>query len=264
MKKFGILVLCLGLMLSCVPAFAAPSGIPDGANKLFQMNIIGVDNPKNANMDPNGSTIFVPLNAPAPIWLYEDLTGEGFKILDANGTDKNGASFQMPDPDLDPYIVGQEGDRDVWSAYSIYIRPLGKPGGWASITTCADLLDSTFAGLLPKEVTSVLNRKGIFGGYASVEQVSQEMNTRPKGQSTFANVTAELTTIVFKVTCDINNDGIIDPDSETFLIRVPIFSDILEHEYWEYDNHGLKLLQVRIYDNSTDVSLDDGTWNNLP
>jgi hypothetical protein len=144
----------------------------------------------------------------------------------------------------------------VWSDYSIYIRSLGKPGGWATITTCADLLDSTFAGLLPGELVRIINRNGLFGGYASVEQVGRQITERPKGKSIFTNVTAELLTIVFQVEVDTNPDPAITT-IVTYYIRVPIFDEMLENEYWEYDNNGLKLLQVWIYDNQTDVSEGD-------
>jgi hypothetical protein len=266
MKKIVAIVIAASLLMAMVPSFAtaAPEGIPDDADRIFKFNIIGVKHAKDAEMDgDNGKRIFVNLDKPSAIWLKE---GETFDILDANGTDKDGATFQMPKPGLDPYNLSDPGDADVWSDYSIYIRSLGKPGGWATITTCADLLDSNFAGLLSGKFVSVLNREGIFGGYASVEQVGKEITERPKGKSIFTNVTAELTTIVFKVEVevqadeDVNGDGVIDElDTEIIIeyVRVPIFDDILENEYWEYDNHGLKLLQVWIYDNSTDVSEGD-------
>ena len=44
---------------------------------------------------------------------------------------------------------------------------------------------------------------------------------------------------------------------ETFYVRVPIFSDLLEDYFWQYDNEGLKNLDVRFYDCSTDVSAND-------
>ena len=47
---------------------------------------------------------------------------------------------------------------------------------------------------------------------------------------------------------------------DTVYVRVPIFNDILENEYWEYDNHGLKLLQVRFYPIGTDVSNSDSEF----
>ena len=36
-------------------------------------------------------------------------------------------------------------------------------------------------------------------------------------------------------------------------VRVPIFDDLLEGEYWEYENNGLRLAQIRFYDCSTNV-----------
>jgi len=280
MKKIIVLAL-VGILTAAllVPAVvaAAPAGIPD-ANRIYKFNIIGVKNAKDAALtDDNGKRIFVNLDGPSQINL---VVGDYFDILDANATDKDGALFQMPLPDLDPYNLSDKGDADTMSAYSIYIRSLGKPGGWATITTCADLLDSTFAGLLSGKFVSVMNRQGydfnedgIPDGYASVEQVGQEITERPKGKSEFYNVTAELTTIVFKVevelgTGDLNGDGVIGDGETTDIIieyvRVPIFDDIIENEYWEYDNHGLKLLQVWIYDNSTDVSLGDDAILNPP
>ncbi len=263
MKKTIIASLIL-LMVAGV-TFANPAGAPN-AERLYKFNIIGVQNPKKVDMDnDSGKVIFVNLEGKSQINLvcsddkkvladYPELVEGSFDILDKNGTDADGALLALPDPNLDPYIVGEKGDADVWSAYSIYIRPLGKPGGWADITTCADLLDSTFAGLLPGQLVSVLNRQE-GTAYCSIEQVGKEITERPKGQSVFTNVTAQLLTIVFKVEVDTTGDGIAD---ETVCVRVPIFDDILENEYWEYDNHGLKLLQVWIYDNSTDVSAGDG------
>ena len=268
MKKFTAIVLALVLVLTlgATAVFARPEGIPDDATRLYKLNIIGVQKDKSADMDGNnGKRIFVKLDGTSAIWLQEAVDAENnplpvdhpdaFAVLDANGTDEDGALFQMPKPGLDPYVVGDKEGKDVWSDYSIYIRSLGKPGGWANITTCADLLDSSFADLLPGKFVSVLNRAGAFGGWASVEQVGQAITERPKGKSTFTNVTAELLTIVFKVEVNIGTEA--EPEIIVVYVRVPIFDDIIENEYWEYDNHGLKLLQVWIYDNSTDVSAGD-------
>jgi hypothetical protein len=254
-------------MMVAGTTFAVPEGIPD-ANRLYKFNIIGMKNPKNENMDQgSGKVIFVNLRGKSKINLvcsddqdvlndYPELVPGSFDILDKNATDSNGAILALPDPNLDPYIVGDKGDADVWSAYSIYIRPLGKPGGWATITTCADLLDSTFAGLLPGSLKNVLNRQE-GTAYCSIEQVGREITERPHGKSIFTNVTAELLTIVFKVEVDVDPDPGVE-EIEVICVRVPIFDDIIENEYWEYNNRGLKLLQVWIYDNSTDVSEGDG------
>jgi hypothetical protein len=146
---------------------------------------------------------------------------------------------------------------DTVSDYSVFVRPLGKPGGWATITTCADLVDSNFAGLLSGKFLRVINREGVFGGYASIEQVGQEITLRETGKSQFENVTAELLTIVFKVEVDLDGDLTTTDDVIIEYVRVPIFDDILANEYWEYDNDNLKLLQVRFYPAGTDVTNAD-------
>ena len=162
-------------------------------------------------------------------------------------------------------MVGDKGDADTESDYSVFIRPLGKPDGLATITTCADLLDSDFAGLLPGKFLKTLNYSCEFGGLASVEQVGSEITLRETGKSTFKNVTAELLTIVLKVEVEVETDeeGIYEV-TEVY-VRVPIFDDMLENEYWEYDNNGLKILQVRFYEIGTDVSLGDdpAAWDAL-
>lgn len=260
MKKVILLVAMSLIMVFSLgaPIFASPAGAPDGVKRIFKMNIIGVPKGKTTDMiGDNGSRIFVNLTKATPIWLVE---GDTFDILDANGTDSNGATFQMPAPGYDAYNLSDPPEGGVWSDYSIYIRSLGKPDGWASITTCADLIESELvdSGLLSKKFIQTLNRAGLFGGIASVEQVGQAITERPKGKSEFTNVTAELTSIVLKVEVDL--DGNLDTTEDVLIeyIRVPIFDDMLENEYWEYDNHGLKLLQVWIYDNRTDVSEGDG------
>jgi hypothetical protein len=256
MKKVIAVVLAVVLMASISGVVFASqeetgNGAPSGSH--YNLNIIGVKSPKTAEMDSsNGHVIFVNLSGRSKINLVE---GDNYAVLDANGTDGGGALLQLPDPGLDPYVVGQDmGDVDTMSDYSVFVRPLGKPGGWSEITTCADLADSTFAGLLPGKLVSVLNKLDSDGGYASVEQVGQDITLREKGKSKFTNVTAELLTIVFKVEVDLDGDGVAD---EIVYVRVPIFDNIIENEYWAYDNNNLKLLQVRFYPVGTDVSEDD-------
>jgi hypothetical protein len=89
---------------------------------------------------------------------------------------------------------------------------------------------------------------------------------RTKGQSIFTNQTAALLTMVLKVEIyelNAENELVL---VDTIYVRVPIFDDILENEYWEYNNNKLKLLQVRIYRVGTDVSNADDpeAWNSLP
>ena len=268
MKKILFILLAMTLVVALVPGLASAATEDDprdnGYDRLYKFNIIGVDSQKNNDvMENNGKRIFVDLYGPSAIYLVESGTGaaeaidpDEFAILDSNGTDDDGALIALPDPDLDPYNLSNKGEADTLSAYSIFIRSLGKPGGAANITTCADLLDSNFAGLLSGKFVRTLNRAGAYGGNASVEQVPQSITARPQGKSKWYNVTAELTTIVFKVEVDIAEEG-QEPNIIIEYIRVPIFDPIIENEYWEYNNNGLKNLQVWIYAEQTDVSLGD-------
>ena len=252
MRRYPTIV-AAGLIVTSLFAgtVSAGNGAPQGAHD-YQLNIIGTSD-KNPDMTGNnGARIFVDLNGESRIALTEG----PFAVTDANGTD-GWAGFQLPKPGLDAFIVGDPGDPDVESEYSVFIRPLGKPGGWATITTCADLLDSTFGGLLSGSEIRVLNRiDDVTGAYCSIEQVGADILMRKSGKSSFTNVTAQLLTMVFSVEIDTDGDGTVD---ETFLVRVPIFDEALENEYWLYDNHGLRLAQVRFYDCSTNVDTGEST-----
>lgn len=182
----------------------AGNGAPSGAH--YNLNIIGVPKDKSADMTGNnGHRIFVKLEGKSKIWLAE---GPDFQVLDANGTDGNGAKFQLPNPDP---------DNDGVTEYSVYARALGTPGGLSTTTTCAydDL-----------------------GEYCSTGPL---VMVREKGKTSFANVSRELLYIYV----DMNGDGVVQ--------RYPLFSDALQDYYWSYDNQGLKVVQLRFYEISTDV-----------
>ena len=271
MKKL-ILTSLIALMFAG-PTWALES--EDGtklSGKHYNLNIIGVKKTKTADMDSDhgtGGVIFVALSGKSKIGLVKsgsaDAPGidpDDYAVLDKNGTDGDGALLALPDPGLDPYIVGQNMTGvDTMSDYSIFARPLGKPLGYAKITTCAEVVESEFLDYFDKDGLEILNEAAYFGGVASIEQVGHDVTFRNKGKTTYVNVTAELLTIVLKVDVwvDSDNDNFQEDDEiETVYARIPIFSDILQGEYWEYDNYGLKLLSVRFYPISTDVSAGDG------
>jgi hypothetical protein len=265
MKKLVItsLVIALGIGMGIAMAQYDYDTTGNGAPKaklLGKLNIIGVKKEKNVNMENKdvGNVIFVGLgrNGQADrtkIYLTE---GDDFAVLDKNGTDGE-AAFMLPDPNLDPYLIGGDMNNvDTESAYTVVVRALGKPGGFADIRTCADLLDPNFAGLLPNYLSKAIQNEEVDPNtYCSVEQVPQTFTTRYKGKSEFMNVTAELLTIVFAIEIEVTEGNF-----EIVYIRVPIFDDMLDNEYWEYDNQGLKLLQVRFYDVPTDVQYADGPY----
>jgi hypothetical protein len=271
MKRILIFALVFTMMIAGTAwALEAADGTKlTGAH--YNLNIIGVKNAKTADMDSDygtGGVIFVNLSGKSKIGLVMSgsadapyIDPEDYAVLDKNGTDGDGALLALPDPGLDPYIVGQDMTGvDTASDYSIFVRPLGKPLGYAKITTCAEVIESEFLDYFDKDGVRVLNDAAYFGGVASIEQVGQDVTFRNKGKTTYVNVTAELLTIVLKVDVwtDTNDNNYEDAgEIETVYARIPIFSDILQGEYWEYDNSGLKLLSVRFYPIPTDVSAGD-------
>ncbi len=110
-------------------------------------------------------------------------------------------------------------DNDGITTYSVWARALGKPGGKSTTTTCAYDVD----GALWCSV------------YSSVQ-------VRNKGKSTFTDVSRELLYLY----ADINADGTLE--------RYNLFNDALQDYYWNYDNSGLKLMQLRFYQLSSNVN----------
>jgi len=187
-------------------AQATGNGAPSGAH--YTLNLIGKDKtdilPNDSN---NGHRIFVNLYADGiakqnKIYLTK---GDDFGVLDADATDGR-AEFMLPDP------LNADGTR----TYSIYVRELGKPGGTGSLQTCyTDVLGDDYC--LLGVLTVPLERKS--------------------GQSTFRNVTYELTTLCFDS----------DPTAGVTETCESIFSDEFKDYYWNYNNDGLKIIQLRFY-----------------
>lgn len=181
------------------------NGAPSGAH--YNLNIIGV--PKNKTADMTGSSghrIFVPLEGNCRI----NLSMGDYKVLDGNCTD-GPAAFQLPSPDP---------DNDGVTAYSVFARALGKPGGNSTTTTCFD--DAQTGDT-----------------YCSIYSM---ILIREKGPSKFTNVSKQL----LYVYADTNGDGTVE--------RIPLFSDSLDEYFWSYDNDGLKLAQLRFYEIPTNVN----------
>lgn len=173
----------------------------------YSLNMIGVSKGKTADMTGNqGHRIFVNLFGKTRILL-----GEGeFQVLDANGTDGT-AKFQLPSPDP---------DNDGITAYSVWARALGKPGGKAGIATAAT--DTATGEIVYSLETTVF--------------------VRSNGKSTFEDISKYL----LYVYADLDGDGTAE--------RYPLFDDALQDYFWEYDNNGLKLLQMRFYPIASDVN----------
>jgi hypothetical protein len=208
--KLAVMATAVAALGAAVPAWAGNdstgNGAPSGAH--YTLNIIGVPKGKTAAMDGNnGSRIFVPLWGKAQI----NLTQGDFGVLDANGTDTDGATFSLPNPDP---------DADGVTEYSVYARPLGTPGGSSTTTTCA---------------TDPVTGEEI----CSTESM---VLVRNRGKSTFDNVSRELLYIYY----DLDGDGTAE--------LIPLFDQRLQDYFWDYDNRGLKVAQLRFYEVATDVN----------
>jgi hypothetical protein len=135
----------------------ASTGFPTGTT-LYKFNLLGVPRGKTASMTGDaGKRMFVPLWGTAKIYLKQG----PFDILDANATDGNGGTFQLPDP--------QVGDTE-YTWYGVYIRPKGTPRGKATLSSC-----KTVDG---EEVCSTESYVLVRGtGKPQVENVSKELLT---------------------------------------------------------------------------------------
>ncbi len=192
------------------------NGAPSGAH--YNLNIIGVPKSKTADMTGNnGHRMFVNLEGRTRI----NLAMGDFKVLDANGTDGT-ASFQLPNPDE---------DGDGTTSYSVFVRALGKPGGSAVMQSCYDDAQTG-------ETWCAVDYEG------GVEPITLE---RTKGKQTFENVSRDLLYVDVCTDYDAENDVCLEFD------QLPLFSDELDSYFWDYDNNGLKLAQLRFYEIPTET-----------
>jgi hypothetical protein len=207
-------------------AFAQGKGAPRGARvekgtgngaqsgSHYNLNIIGHDQcPGDDLTGTNRHVIVVLLNGRSKILLAQG----DFAVLDGNACDSNGATFQLPAnpftcPVTDPECLNTD---PTFQEYLVFARALGAPGGSATITTCA---------------TDPVTLEVVCSTGENVLLV------RSTGRSRFRNVTRELTTLCL----DTDLDGVCDT-------RVPIFGDGFQGFFWDYDNLGLRLAQLRFY-----------------
>ena len=219
---------------SAVVSATTGNGAPNGTH--YNLNIIGVPHDKTADMNNNnGGRIFVQLFggdtagslagktlaqfskvnkislAPAPV-------GESFQVLDANATDANGALFQLPP--------------DVSTNWKVWARALGKPDGWSDTTTCAMTAGADLVlGTADDEV---------------VCSMSTLTMTRTKNAK-FTDVSSDLLFITITVVGSTTLSTCLGGATGTQTL--PLFDPCLQGYFWNYDNHGLKLLQLRFYPN---------------
>jgi hypothetical protein len=227
-------VLCVFVLSAGAGTTATTTGNGAPSGSHYTLNIIGVPQGKTADMtNNNGSRIFVLLNGGEDatslngkaystlnkvntIGLVPAPAGGSFQVLDANATDSTGALFQLP--------------LDVSSSWTVWARALGTPGGSAIQTTCAA---SSFVDTVTGEI------------FCSGDSA---LYYRTKGQSTFADVTSQLLFLSLTI------DSTVNPQlaaclgvTGTQTVNVSLFNSCFQDYFWNYNNNGLKVLQLRFY-----------------
>jgi hypothetical protein len=191
----------------------------------YNLNIIGVENPKTAPLTGSERhTIFVGLGKQSKVTSNIYLAPGSFGVCDGNAFDaarsctgdviaKQGAVFQLPCNSAVPTDRGCP-DGTYSADYQIWGRALGKPGGSVTIQTCAT--DDTGALICSTD---------------------NALFTRGKGKSGFFDVTASLTTV----------NACFDVGGVETCETVSLFDPVLQDYFWQYANTGLRLLQLRFY-----------------
>ena len=210
--KFQVAAALAAAMTATAVTAAQQASTGNGApsGSHFNLNIIGVAHDKTPNMKGSGAVIFVGLGTSTDAVTT--------KILLSQSTD---GVFEVLDKN------GTDGEASfalpVPGSYTVWARALGTPGGQSKIATCATFIDPTTG--TPTILCSTEN----------------EVFVRGTGKSSFRNVTTALTTIA------------LVPGSPAELAcatpTVSLFATCLQDFLWQYDNNGLKLLQVRFYPN---------------
>src|SRR5262249_1190729 len=140
-------MLVLATLALSLPVIAQTgNGAPNGAH--YNLNIIGVENPKTSTMTGSDRhTIFVALGNKGTTNSNIYLTPGDFQVCDGNAFDaaydcsgakiqNQGAVFQLPcNTNIPADITCAAGTTQA--SYTVWGRALGKPGGSAIVTTCA-------------------------------------------------------------------------------------------------------------------------------
>jgi hypothetical protein len=214
MKKVLAIVLAVVMLSSLGGVAMAGQGndLPSGPH--YNLNLIGKtkDMPQGDDCD-SGNRIFVQLDRNDRVKTKINLTEGEFSVLDCDGTD-GVAEFQLPDPDE---------NNDGVTSYSVFIRLRGKPGGDIIMETCG------VGGALDEQ-------------YCSDLKVVEVRSTGP-GSNKFTNVSAELL-YIYAWVCTAEELG---ECTEWTYMRVPLFAEEWEGFFWDLDNNGARLIQLRFY-----------------
>ena len=252
------------------PLARVGNGFPQGAAD-YHLNIIGVPKDKSVTLDNNsGARIFVQLyssnTVTSPggknnqlaksgsgdqnhIFLCNSTDGvndvvdprcdawravnpvNAFGVVDANATDGDGAILALPDPCPDDNLASTPCD----PTYHIYVRGHGggPNGGSATITTCAEealLIDPTLNPTTDtwcgsNGLTVYVSKKAVDASDALLHMTITVDGTQDPALAQCLGTSAT------------------GPET----INVFLFDDCFQNYFWNYDNNGLKNLEVRFY-----------------
>jgi hypothetical protein len=200
--------------LALIPTIAAAqSGVGTiASDKVYSVEVIAHNScPTQPFDNSNRRSIAVLANFNDSTVPNEDLNltktnaiyltpGAGFQVLDGNACNANGGLLQLPP--------------DVASTFQIWVRLVGKPGSGIDVSTCA-----TIAG-----TTTIV---------CSADALVKTRMTG-KGQPSFTNATAALTTIINSaLTTSLCGTG-----------TVSLFNTCLQNYFWDWDTLGHPHAQV--------------------
>lgn len=229
----------------------------------YKLNIIGVPRDKSAAMDNNnGRRIFVQLYGGGEvtnpggknnhlknsdknkIYLCNSTNGEndynkdarcddwrtanvdGFGVIDANATDSNGALFGIPDPCADA-----DSQTACDPSYAIWARAKAGSGS-ATITTCAEEYYDPY----PTGYDIWCGDNGV-----TLTKRSDRQAIEVTDNLLYMNITIDGVANPELAACV----GTTTTGSET--IKIYVFDNCFENYFWNYENNGLKNLELRFY-----------------
>jgi len=232
--SFAILMVAMtGMTGITVDQALAEKTAPGVGKGGFQLNVKGIDKRDHLpdNAESGGHKIFVKSSGKSKIYLQE---GE-FAVIDRDGTDGNGALFQLPRPNTNCTDTGPNPEThcpEFDADYFVYARVLGKPGTTdVTIVTC---IEDKNTGRNDTPIPDPSE----FCSLDGVSLPSANGKNSDKGAK-WENVSRQLLTVCL----DTDDDGICD-------LREDIFSDELVNYLWQFDNVGLRNVQLRFVANT--------------
>jgi hypothetical protein len=237
------------LVLALASPLLAQNNNPCPGDKEYQFNIIGVKYAKKTDLtDNNGHRIFVPLNGKTQIYMTGDTDtdttglqcGNNFDVLDANGTDGSAWILVPCDPldadNLDPEVC-----------FEVYATPLGTPGGSTDVNVYCDFDDTCL-------------NCDIDGGDCATGDIDFTLEGH-SGKPRTQNITS-----AFRASGCIDVDGSLDCNAGDIMFNNEWIFNIeqLLYYYWDYDNHGNKLVNIRFCNSEDSETGDCGGGSIVP